>query len=141
MRELKAVGWRCARCGADARLERAEADGRDSSRPLAARACAALFTGQPRERSGLAYAAGFAGLLYLFRLSAGAMGWEWFGIPAAAVGAVWSAAAPAAMALSVAAVRDLERAPHKSGKAQALLGYLLGFWGTLWLCGELLFRP
>lgn len=98
----------------------------------------ALSEGVPRERSGLAYAAGYAGLLSLFRYSFVPLtmaGW-W---PASALG--WGLAlcfnlmAPLALALSFAAAVSLDRAPRKSGRLPAVFGILFGWFGSY----ELLF--
>lgn len=103
-----------------------------------ARACAAIFASEARPRSGLAYAAGFAALCYLFRPSADALAVQWLGTVGAGVGMLWSAAAPVAMMCGLAAARDIDRAPWKVGRAQAILGYLIGLPGTLRLVYDLL---
>lgn len=107
-------------------------------RAQTSRGVSALFAGEAgAARSGLAYAAGFAGLAFLFRHSAASLGSEWFGLP-------WlfltyllgGAAAPAAMALGLAAAAELDRSPRTAGRAQALVGYLIGLCGTLQLVNE-----
>jgi hypothetical protein len=91
----------------------------------------------PRERSGLAYAAGFAGVLYLFRYSLAPLVFAQAGevwTLAAALMLVWSLLAPAALALSFAAAASLDRSPQKSGRPQALFGFAVGWLGMLaWL--------
>jgi hypothetical protein len=91
------------------------------------------FTAVPRERSGVAHAAGFAGVLFLFRYSfmpLALSGW-W---PAAALGTwlmlLFSLLAPLALALAFAAGMSLDRSPEKSGKLPALFGLLVGWLGT-----------
>jgi hypothetical protein len=140
MRELEALEGRCARCGADAWLARAYGASGGTARGHAARATAFIFTREARTRSGLAYAAGFAGLFYLFWPSAAALAWEWLGMSSGLVALAWGLSAPLAMALGLAAARELDRAPWKVGRAQAVLGYLLGFFGTIALTLFLLAR-
>lgn len=115
---------RCLRCGA-----RPEAGGAGES--LAGRACASLFAREARSRSGLAYAAGFAGLFYLFKASAAAFAFGWLGLPGMFLAYLWGASAPLAMALGLLAASELDRSPSLAGRPQALLGYFIGFWGTL----------
>lgn len=92
-----------------------------------------LLTGVPRERSGLAYAAGYAGLLSLFRYCFSYLtmsGW-W---PAWMLGTglvlVFSLLAPLALALSFAAAISLDRSSEKSGRLPALVGFSLGWVGS-----------
>ena len=91
----------------------------------------------PAERSGLAYAAGFAGVLYLFRYSLAPLvmsqaGYEW-GFAAGLI-RVWSLLAPVALALSFAAALSLDRSPRTSGRAPALFGFFVGWFGVVaWL--------
>jgi hypothetical protein len=94
----------------------------------------------PRERSGLAYAAGFAGVLYLFRyslaplaLSQAGQGW---GLAAGLI-FVWILLAPAALALSFAAAVSLDRSPPKSGRLPAFFGFSVGWLGTAPLLSHL----
>ena len=93
----------------------------------------ALLKGVPRERSGLAYGAGYLGLLSLFRYSFTYLtvsGW-W---PAWMLGwglvLFFSLLAPLALVLSFAAAVSLERAPSKSGRLAVLVGFLLGWVGS-----------
>ena len=92
-----------------------------------------VLRGVPRERSGIAHAAGFAGVLFLFRYSfmpLALSGW-W---PAAALGTwlvlLFSLLAPLALVLAFAAGVSLDRSPEKSGKLPALFGLLVGWLGT-----------
>jgi hypothetical protein len=85
------------------------------------------------ERSGLAYAAGYAGVLSLFRYSFTYLtmsGW-W---PAWVLGKVLvlfcCLLAPLALVLSFAAAVSLDRAPWKSGRLPALVGCALGWLGS-----------
>lgn len=93
----------------------------------------ALFTAVPRERLGLAHAAGYAGLLSLFRYSFTYLmvsGW-W---PAWMLGTLltlfFSLLAPLALVLSFAAAMSLDRSPWKSGRLPALVGLLTGWFGS-----------
>ena len=93
----------------------------------------ALLTGVPRERSGLAHAAGYAGLLSLFRYSFTYLTVsDWW--PAWMLGTVltlfFSLLAPLALALSFAAAVSLDRAPWKSGRLPAFVGLLAGWFGS-----------
>ena len=91
----------------------------------------------PRERSGLAYAAGFSGVLYLFRYSLAPLvfsqvGQEW--ALAVSLMFVWSLLSPAALALSFAAAVSLGRSTRKSGRLPALFGFFVGWFGLFaWL--------
>lgn len=93
--------------------------------------------GVRRERSGLAYASGFAGVLYLFRYSLLPLALSNAGVMAdVAVGlfVLSSLLAPLAFALSVAAALTLDRSPGKSGVLPALFGFAVGAWGmVVWL--------
>ena len=89
--------------------------------------------GVPRERSGLAYAAGYAGVLYLFRFAFAPLalsGW-W---PAWALGTtllfLLALLAPLALALAFAAGVSLDRSPERSGRLPALFGLLVGLCGS-----------
>ncbi|MBV8855777.1 MAG: hypothetical protein JOZ02_02350 [Acidobacteria bacterium] len=92
----------------------------------------AMLTGVPRERSGLAYAAGYAGLLSLFRYSfAPMLASGWWPVSVLGWGLVlfFTLLAPLALVLSFAAAVSLERAPSKSGRLAALVGFSLGWAG------------
>ena len=96
-----------------------------------------------RERSGLAYAAGYAGLLSLFRYSFAPLtlsGW-W---PAWTLGTgltlAFSLLAPLALLLSFGAAVSLDRSASKSGRLPALVGFAAGWQGSyalLFLLDEL----
>jgi hypothetical protein len=92
-----------------------------------------LLTATPRERSGLAYAAGYAGLLSLFRYSFTCLTVsDWW--PAWVLGTgltlFFSLLAPLALALSFAAAVSLDHTPWKSGRLPALVGLLAGWFGS-----------
>lgn len=91
----------------------------------------------PRVRSGLAHAAGFAGLAVLFRPSLATLLLTHLGVQSAAVLSIFvltGVVAPLAVALSFAAGASLDRAPEKSGRPQALFGFFVGLLGTVgWL--------
>ena len=92
-----------------------------------------LLFGVPRERSGLAYAAGYAGVLSLFRYSFAPLALsDWW--PAWMLGTglvlVFSLLAPLALVLSFAAAVSLDRSPGKSGRLPALVGLLAGWFGS-----------
>lgn len=92
-----------------------------------------LLDAVPRERSGLAYAAGFAGVLSLFRYSFMPLmlSASW---PAWALGAglvfLFSLLAPLALVLSYAAAMSLDRSPGKAGRLPALVGFSFGWFGS-----------
>jgi hypothetical protein len=87
----------------------------------------------PGERSGLAYAAGFAGVLYLFRYSLAPLALlqspPTSGLAAALI-LLLNLLAPAALALAFAAGMALDREPEKSGVLPALFGFTVGMFGT-----------
>jgi hypothetical protein len=91
----------------------------------------------PRERSGLAHAAGFAGVAYLF-LNSLAMYLLPFGMSASA--GLWLVVAcgmfaPLAVVLAFAAAVSLGHSRAKAGAMPAVFGLVVGLWGT---CGLLL---
>lgn len=93
----------------------------------------ALLTGVPRERSGLAYAAGYAGLLSLFRYSFTYLtvsGWWPVWMLGKGLVLVFSLYAPLALVLSFVAAVSLERVPEKSGRLPALVGFTFGWFGS-----------
>jgi hypothetical protein len=85
-----------------------------------------------RERSGLAHAAGFAGVLYLFGYSVGpfAMARWWFTWWGPSLLFTWSLFAPLALALAFAAGVSLDRSREKAGAMPALFGLVAGILGT-----------
>ena len=92
-----------------------------------------LLTAAPRERSGLAYAAGYAGLLSLFRYSfLSLMLSDWWPAWTLGTGLVFffGLLAPLALALSFAAAVSLDGAPWKSGRLPMLVGFFLGWQGS-----------
>ena len=92
-----------------------------------------LLTAVPRERSGLAYAAGYAGLLSLFHYSftyLTASGWWPAWTLGTALTLCFGLLAPVALVLSFAAAVSLDRAPWKSGRLPALAGLLSGWCGS-----------
>jgi len=87
----------------------------------------------PRERSGLAHAAGYAGLLSLFRYSFNYLlvsGWWPAWVLGTGLTLFFSLLAPLALGLSFAAAVSLDRTPRKSGRLPALVGLLLGWFGS-----------
>jgi hypothetical protein len=89
----------------------------------------------PRARSGLAYGAGFAGVLYLFCRSLAPLAFsvagESGGVAAALLLAL-SLPGPLALALSFAAAVSLDRARGaKTGTLPALFAYAAGMFGTV----------
>ena len=95
----------------------------------------------PRERSGLAHAAGFAGALYLFHNSF--MPLALSGMPAWALGSLFAVGlslfAPLGLVLAFAAGVALDRSRAKAGALPALFGLVVGLWGTFDLL--LMFEP
>ena len=92
-----------------------------------------LLTGVRRERSGLAHAAGYAGLLSLFQYSfLYLMLSAWWPAWLLGTGLVlaFSLLAPLALGLSFAAALSLDRAPSKSGRLPALVGFTFGWAGS-----------
>lgn len=135
MRELAVERRVCDYCGAPADIPYETCD---TSAVSTREACVVVRgdvtrTRAPRERSGLAYAAGFTGLSYLFRYSFAPL------VTAHAAGStlafglflLWSLSAPAAVLLAYAAGASLDRSREKSGALPALLGLLVGLFGTV----------
>ena len=135
MREVVLENRACGSCGAFVSVTRedggvfVERRGRGFSRA----SLTALLTAVPRERSGLAHAAGYAGLLSLFRYSFTYLtvsGW-W---PAWMLGTLltlcFSLLAPLALVLSFCAAVSLDRSPWKAGRVPALVGLLTGWFGS-----------
>lgn len=87
-----------------------------------------------RVRSGLAHAAGFAGVLFLFGSPLARFALSHWGLLADA--AAWAAFAcglfaPLALALAFAAGVSLDRSREKSGAMPALFGLVVGLLGTV----------
>ena len=131
MRELVLASRECGVCGARAQVVRGaphtEVRAVSFVEPPENRPARA-----PRERSGLAHAAGFAGVVYLF-LSSLAMYVLPFGMSASA--GLWLVVAcgmfaPLAVVLAFAAAVSLGRSRGKAGAMPALFGLLVGLWGT-----------
>jgi hypothetical protein len=136
MREVVLEGRACGACGAfvyEAREGGAAVVVKRGGGTFFRDSLTSMLAAVPRERSGLAHAAGYAGLLSLFRYSFNYLlvsGW-W---PAWALGTglvlFFSLLAPLALALSFAAAVSLDRAPWKSGRLPALFGFALGWQGS-----------
>ena len=92
------------------------------------------------ERSGLAYAAGYAGLAYLFRYAAAETLLETFGggAPALLFVCAWGLCAPLALTLGLRAGYALDSTKGLRGKLPALTGFTIGLVGTVNLSIELL---
>jgi hypothetical protein len=87
-----------------------------------------------RERSGLAHAAGFAGVLFLFCGPLARYAVSHWGLVADA--AWWAAfacslSAPLALGLAFAAGVSLDRSREKAGAMPALFGLVVGLSGTV----------
>src|ERR1043165_9037039 len=88
----------------------------------------------PRVRSGLAYAAGYAGVLYLFTCSLTPFAharWGVASVSGALLVLVWNVFAPLALMLSFAAGVSLDRSHEKTGALPALFGLFVGMLGTV----------
>ena len=140
MREVVLESRACGVCGADAPGGRVgvvvesdgACDGRRGGTFFLGPVVRALWVA-PRERSGLAYAAGYAAVLYLFRYSFLPLKLSsWW--PAWTLGTalvlLFSLLAPLALALAFAAGVSLDRAPEKSGRLPALFALLVGWFGS-----------
>jgi hypothetical protein len=143
MRELESEGRECDACGARVRGVYA-----CESWNVAARAVSFVDAFEcervgraPRERSGLAHAAGFAGVLYLFHNSFMPLALSPWRLGSA--GSFFAGSlilfAPLALALAFAAGVALDRSRAKSGALPALFGLVVGLWGTFDLL--LMFGP
>ena len=132
MLELLLKGRACPACGAGVRRAGGGASVYDAARggELVETRGACGLARAPRERSGLAHAAGFTGVLYLFHYSLaplvfGQAGQEW--MPAVVLMAFWRLLAPAALVLSFAAAASLDRSPRKAGRLPTLFGFTVGW--------------
>lgn len=140
MRELVWESRECNVCGARVLAAR-EASGAEvravtSVKPLKGERPARV----PRVRSGLAHAAGFAGVLYLFGYSVVpfALTHWWFGSGVSLVVA-WRLFATLALVLAFASAVSLDRSRDKAGALPAMFGLVVGLWGTFGLL--LMFEP
>lgn len=94
-------------------------------------------------RSGLAFLSGYAGLAFLYIYSINAVPFQILGLsPDAAIilEFSWALSAPLALVLGLAAAVSIDRAPEKSGRIQALVGFTIGLVGTLSLMFATLFN-
>ena len=113
--------------------------GRCAAECCQARADAARTPPALRVRSGLAYAAGFAGLAVLFRPSVATLLLWHLGMQSTAGIVLFfltGLVAPLALALGFAAGAALDRDRGKSGRPQAMFGFLVGLWGTFGWAAE-----
>lgn len=94
----------------------------------------------PRVRSGLAHAAGFAGVLYLLGYSVVPLALTHWGV-ASGVSLIvaWRLFALLALVLAFAAAVSLDRSRDKAGALPAMFGLVVGLWGTFGLL--LMFEP
>lgn len=145
MREVVLESRACGACGAFVSVAREDGAVFVARRreTCFGKSLSALVTATPRERSGLAYAAGYAGLLSLFRYSFAPLTMsEWWMASVLGWGFVlfFSLLAPLGLALSFAAAYSLERTPGRSGSLPVLVGFLLGWQGSfsaLFMCYKL----
>ena len=125
MRGLASEGRECDVCGARVQDERARGASSVEAYEVGGLARA------PRARSGLAHAAGFAGVFYLFghslalsRWWAASGAWAWLAV-------ALNLLAPLALALAFAAGASLDRSREKSGALPALFGLVVGLLGKV----------
>lgn len=140
MRELEQKPLACSYCGAPAEhLRPAEAATGAGLKVWSWSETCVVANAVERQRSGLAYAAGFAGLFYLFHFSFATFLIKNLGIGerlVEALIALWSLSAPLTLILSYAAGASLDRSPEKSGASVAMFGFFVGLFGTVvWLKG------
>jgi hypothetical protein len=136
MRELALERRACNVCGA--RVTDAYARGASNVEARGVSFIEASESGRPtrapRERSGLAHAAGFAGVLYLFRYSFMSFALSHVRLEAALgmlPAGVCSLFAPVALVLAFAAAVSLDRSCDKSGALPAIFGLVVGWIGTI----------
>jgi hypothetical protein len=141
MRELEAeAGARaCFFCGAPA-TQTGRAVGAREHGLCVPRVFSAFEATTTRERSGLAYAAGYAGLAYMFGFSFArlllVLGMR--GAGGEVLVALWSLWGPVALGLAYAAGASLDHAPEKAGRLPALLGLAAGLFGSFHVAAEIL---
>jgi hypothetical protein len=133
MRELESEGRECSVCGSRVHVARGascvEARGVSFLEEFGSERLARV----PRVRSGLAHAAGFAGVIYLFRYSfiPFALAHSRLESTAGALPVLMcSIFAPLALVLAFAAGVSLDRSREKSGALPALFGLVVGWVGT-----------
>ena len=88
----------------------------------------------PRARSGLAHAAGFAGVLCLFQNSLGTIALSQWGVESGVWWSLfnwWDVFSPLAVALAFASAVSLDRSREKAGAMPALFGLVAGLVGTV----------
>src|ERR1044072_8487175 len=135
MREVVLESRACGACGAFVSVAREdgavfiERRGRTFFRD----SLSALFCGVPRERSGLAHAAGYAGLLSLFRYSFVSLTMsDWWPVSMLGWGVVVFCCrlAPRRRVVACPAPCSLERGHGKWRSLPVLVGFLLGGQGS-----------
>jgi hypothetical protein len=135
MREVVLESRACGACGAYVSLARedggvfVERRGATFFRD----SLSTLLSGVPRERSGLAYASGYAGVLSLFRYSftyLAISGWWPAWVLGKGLVLAFSLMGPVALLLSFAAAVSLDRTQEKAGRLPAVVGLLLGWYGS-----------
>lgn len=140
MRELEQKLLACSYCGAPAEhLRPAETATGAGLKVWSFSETRAIANEVERQRSGLAYAAGFAGLIYLFRYSFATLLFTYLelrGPVGVSLLLLWSLSAPVALVLAFIAGASLDRSPENAGRLPALVGLLVGFYGTFRVTAE-----
>lgn len=131
MRELVSESGECNVCGSRVRVERGASDVEVRAVSFVEPSVNERHARVTRVRSGLAYVAGYAGVLYLFGYSIApvALSRWWLG-PGALLLSAWSLFAPLALTLAFAAAVSLDRSREKSGALPAMFGLVAGLVGT-----------
>jgi hypothetical protein len=139
MRELVLEGRECNVCGARVRGVYESAESNVEARGVKAAVSVVEFYGErvrraTRERSGLAHAAGFAGVLYLFSYSLAPLALSRWWAASASDALLFLALnlfAPLALVSAFAAGVSLDRSRGKAGALPALFGLVVGLLGTI----------
>ena len=135
MREIVLESRECNVCGARVRGVYERAESWVEARGVKTAAGVGEFYRErlrraPRERSGLAHAAGFAGVLYLFSYSLAPSVWTPMSLVWAWL-AVCGLFSTHALVLAFAAGVSLDRSRGKAGALPALFGLVVGLLGTV----------
>ena len=134
MRELVVENRECDACGSRVRVARVVSRAEPRGVSFLEEFKSERLARAPRVRSGLAHAAGFAGVFYLFTYSLAPHALSrWWAASGATAWLVLACGllAPLAVVLAFAAGVSLDRSRVKAGALPALFGLVVGLLGTV----------